>query len=147
MNIRLHAILMVCVILVTGCVRETTRKELTDLAIRYQMNTIPTVVYYIGSDKTDDYFYLDVPLARNETVKVNQSEGMVTSRFPLTRTREEWEIYRPYPFGSTTNGITNIPEGANIILTPVTNSESRGFSEYGGSPYSSPGAGSESGDH
>ena len=78
-----------------GCVRETTQQELTDLVAQYQMNTVATTVYYAGSDDTYDYFYLDVPLGKNEALKVLRENTNLSRRFPATQEKEKWEIYNP----------------------------------------------------
>lgn len=90
---------------------------------QYDMNTIPTVVQYIGSDDSYDYFYIDVPLGRNRACKVRKTETLVDKRRPVTRDRSQWSLYH-FIQGSLTNPVM-IREGTNISFVSNTNQTSK----------------------
>ena len=79
------------------------------------MNTVATAVYYAGSDDTYDYFYLDVPLGKNEAVKVPRGQTDISRRFPATREKYQWELYHPL--------ISQIPANAKVEVIPGTADE------------------------
>ena len=106
---------LITALLLCGCVRETTTQELDDLVTRYQMNTVATAVYYAGSDDDFDYFYLDVPLGKNEAVKVQRGKPDLSRRFPATRDKEKWELYHPF--------IQQIPAHSQVVAVPETADE------------------------
>lgn len=117
---------MVCSLLIiglslclSGCVPEESHSELMKLVAQYDMNTIPTVVHYIGSDDTHDYFYIDVPFGRNRTCKVNRVDTMVQKRYSITRDKSRWNIYHPVQAVGLTNMVM-IKFGTNIVLTTDT---------------------------
>jgi len=86
-----------------------------DISQRAQMNTIATTVFYTGSDAAYDYFYLDIPLGRNDACKVPRSENSVTNRMAVTRKRASWMVFAPFSMTSLTNVIT-IQEGTNVLI-------------------------------
>ena len=108
-----HVFLLIALAVAVGCVREASHQELTELIARYEMNTVVTTVYYSGSDETFDYFYLDVPLGRNKSIKVRSDDVMMKRRFPMTRDREQWALYRP--------NITNAPSNRHVIISSEEN--------------------------
>ncbi|MDD5678791.1 MAG: hypothetical protein PHW60_12515 [Kiritimatiellae bacterium] len=120
------------VIAVAGCVRETTRQELADISRQAQMNTIATTIFYTGSDTDYDYFYLDIPLGRNDACKVPKSENSVTNRMDVTRKRDSWRVFAPFPMIPLTNAIT-IQDGTNtLIVVPGLKMQEDRKSEQGG---------------
>ena len=95
-----------------GCVRETTPQEFADLIFRGQMNTVATTVYYSGSDDNYDYFYLDVPLGKDDAVKILRGKADLSRRFPATRDKDQWKQYRP--------AIKQVPANARVEIIPGT---------------------------
>lgn len=119
----------------TGCVRETTKQELVDISRQAQMNTIATTVFYTGSDADYDYFYLDIPLGRNDACKVPRAENSVTNRMDVTRKRKSWRVFAPFPMISLTNTII-LQDGTNtVIVVPGLNIQEERKSEPGFAPY------------
>jgi hypothetical protein len=128
-----------------GCVRESTRKELVDISLQAQLNTIATTIYYTGSDADYDYFYLNIPLGRNDACKVPRSENSVTNRMAVTRKHDSWRVFAPFAVISLTNAIT-IQDGTNtLIIVPGMNNQEKQKSEPPVAPYSSPAARSPQG--
>ncbi len=116
----------------TGCVRETTKQELMGISQQAQINTIATTIFYTGSDADYDYFYLDIPLGRNDACRVPRSENSVTNRMAVTRQRHSWRIFAPFPMISLTNAIT-IQDGTNtLIVVPGLKIQDERKSEQGG---------------
>ena len=104
-----HILLLIASLMFTGCVREVRQQELADLVARYEMNTVVTSVFYTGSDETHDYFHLDNPIGRNRAVKVRRDDIMLDRRFPLTRDKAVWVLYRPK--------IATIPDEGPLAIT------------------------------
>ena len=119
MKYKLHILVPLYALLLCGCIRETTPQELINLVAKYQMNTLAATAYYTGSDETYDYFYIDVPLGKNEAVKVLRPETSLTNRFPATREKDKWEIYNPFSFLSLPSGPPYTPGNAKIIVVPI----------------------------
>ena len=116
----------------TGCVRETTKQELVDISWQAQMNTIATTIFYTGSDVDYDYFYLDIPLGRNDACKVPRSENSVKNRMAVTRKRDSWRVFAPSSMISLTNAIA-IQDGTNtLIIVPGLKIQEERKSEQGG---------------
>lgn len=108
-------LLMGSIALLAGCVREATHQELTDLSLQYQANTLPTVVYYTGSDDAFDYFYLNVPFGQNDACKVPFLETGITNRIPRNSPRAQWRIYQSSPVRPVTNKVEFLPDGRIVV--------------------------------
>ncbi len=97
--------------------------------MKAQMNTIATAIFYTGSDNSYDYFYLDVPLGRNDACKVPRSQTLVTNRMAITRDRQKWRYYWALPPVSTPFSLTNtmaLWNGTNrMVILPGTNTKKR----------------------
>ena len=102
------------VIVAAGCVREATRQEVLDIARQAQMNTVATTVYYTGSDADYDYFYLEIPLGRNDACKVPRAENTVTNRMRVTAKRETWTLLAPFAMTPSTNALA-FQDGTNTV--------------------------------
>lgn len=85
-----------------GCIPEKPHSEVMGFVLEYKLNTIPTVVFYTGSDEDYDYFYIDVPLRPNHACKVKRTETLLEHRTPVTKDKSTWSIYNPIKWGAFT---------------------------------------------
>ncbi len=123
-----------CVIIATslclsGCVPEEQHAELMKCVAQYNMNTIPTVVHYTGSDETHDYFYIDVPFGRNRACKVKKPDTLVVKRSPGPRGKSRGRLYNPILGAGITN-LVMLKEGTNIVLTTESDVTEIGIADH-----------------
>lgn len=85
---------------VPGCVKTISHRQLLEIPRGTEVNTLPTIIWYMGSKNGFDYFNVGIgkgdsslsPL--NEEYKVESENTGVTNRFKLTNDKSKWKVYR-----------------------------------------------------
>lgn len=94
-----HYAALLLLALVCGCAATATtvtRAGLNAQAMERAGTTHPDRAYYVGSDKSFDYFVIRSGAGeRSRLYRVSEAEGAVTNRFLVTKDEAEWRGYAP----------------------------------------------------
>ena len=89
-----YFILLLLVVLVSGCTRTLTKSALDAKAAEAVAGTPPGQVYYVGSDSNYDYFTVRGDTGgRTKLYSVPRAEGAVSTRFTVTSSESDWLVY------------------------------------------------------
>jgi hypothetical protein len=75
-----------------GCGEPAHMQDLYNRVLQSYTSSSPDRLYYIGSDNSFDYYYLQ---KEDQKYKVSQSESVRQDRMNLTGDRSKWKVVSP----------------------------------------------------
>lgn len=130
------AIVLLIVLVHSGCTSTVTREALMHKATRNSLTPQPDITYYCGSEGGFDIFYLQpvgaTTFRRAQRLRVPESENAVSDRFGYTTEQSRWRVLvgadrrapelGPKPPPPTPSAVT---PSANAGATPAPNALDR----------------------